>query len=217
MSKTPGRRLIWVPIVHSQADHGNMSERIRSLYIRRMGKARWEQHVTAIEEMWGDVWARVGELGLDYFHVRLYQDGLPVCGKEEQIVRDLAQAGSRNHQLLVDLMAKGASLIGTEAASLLLQEYELARQVLAAADSPEGRQAAPHRESLADDLLERRDRAIAERIDRTLAPGETGLVFLGLLHAIGRFLPPDIRVERLDERRRSRRSKTAPGRRAGER
>ena len=78
--------------------------------------------------------------------------------------------------------------------------------------SPEGCEAtAARREAYANDLLERRDRAIAQRIDQTLAQGETGLVFLGLLHAIGRFLPPDIHVERLDEQRKSRRRKVGHG------
>ena len=49
-------------------------------------------------------------LDLDRERVRLYQDGLPVSGHESDIVRDLAQAGSPNHQLLLDLMAKGVQL-----------------------------------------------------------------------------------------------------------
>jgi signal transduction histidine kinase len=62
--------------------------------------------------------------------VRLYQDGLPVCGREEEIVRDLAGSGSQNHQILLELIARGARLTGSESPSLLLEEYELARQLL---------------------------------------------------------------------------------------
>ena len=54
-------------------------------------------------------------LELDWSCVLLYQDGLPVCGEEKRIAQDLARTGSANHRLLLELMARGARLIGTEA------------------------------------------------------------------------------------------------------
>ena len=48
-------------------------------------------------------------LHLDFTPRRLYQDGLPRCGQEEAIVRNLAREGSVNHMLLLDLMARGPS------------------------------------------------------------------------------------------------------------
>jgi hypothetical protein len=38
------------------------------------------------------------------------------------------------------------------------------------------------------------DRFIAGRVDETLKAGEVGLIFLGLLHRLERFLPPDIEM-----------------------
>ena len=43
-------------------------------------------------------------------------------------------------------------------------------------------------------LLVRRDQYIANRINRSLSAGETGILFLGMLHAVERYLDPDIRV-----------------------
>ena len=43
------------------------------------------------------------------------------------------------------------------------------------------------------------DRFIADQIDRTLEPGWTGLLFLGMLHAVDRFLPADVQLTRLKE------------------
>jgi len=125
--------------------------------------------------------------------VRLYQDGLPVCGREAEIVADLAQKGSRNHQLLLRLMAQGAILMGTESGELLLQEYQLARQALTSR-TPRAAELAARRRSRGEALLEQRDRFIARRIHETLQKGEAGLLFVGMLHAVERFLPKDIKV-----------------------
>jgi hypothetical protein len=43
-------------------------------------------------------------------------------------------------------------------------------------------------------LLKRRDQYIARRINDTLLAGETGLIFLGMLHSVRSWLDKDIRV-----------------------
>jgi hypothetical protein len=108
------------------------------------------------------------------------------------IVRDLAVSGSRNHVILLDLVARGATIVGTESPALLLEEYELVQQLLVrlAADDAHGPTAQD--QELSGLVLEQRDRFIAGRVDETLKAGEVGLIFLGLLHALERFLPPDI-------------------------
>ena len=189
------RRLIWIPILHTEADLGRMAESVRALYIRQMGRAKWAKHVAEIERVWREIRTRIETMHLDYSKVRLYQDGLPTCGHEERIVRDLAKAGSRNHQLLADLMERGATLVGTESPALLLKEYHLARQGLATGGG-EPRQATPPPGRASRALLEERDRYIGERIAETLQPGETGLAFLGMLHSLAGRLPPDIQMTR---------------------
>jgi len=47
---------------------------------------------------------------------------------------------------------------------------------------------------LKDSLLQRRDQYIARRINETLRGGETGLLFLGLLHSIRPWLDEDVQV-----------------------
>jgi len=207
MPKKPPRPLIWIPIIHSQADLGKMREQVRNLYVRKMGRAKWRQHVQAVDRMWREIRAGVEALALDYGKVRLYQDGLPNCGHEPQIVRDLAQAGSQNHRLLLDLMERGAKVTGTESPELLLEEYELAQRVLVSADA----RGAGTRRSVQSDLgkriLEKRDRYIAERIGQTFRVGETGLLFLGMLHSLVGHLPVDVQMVRLDEARESARQR----------
>ena len=196
MPRKVRRRLIWIPIIHTEADLGNMAESVRNLYVRKMGRAKWAKHVADIDRIWRQIRARIEGMHLDYSKVRLFQDGLPVCGHEEQIVRDLARAGSQNHQLLADLMEQGATIMGTESPDLLLEEYNLARETLVASDRRESPEAAARRGALSKTILEKRDRYIGARIAETLQPGETGLVFLGMLHSLAGRLPPDIEVIR---------------------
>jgi hypothetical protein len=47
---------------------------------------------------------------------------------------------------------------------------------------------------LRHDLIDRRDRYVAERINRTLLSGETGMLFMGMMHKIARWLDPGISV-----------------------
>ena len=202
MRTAPTRRLIWVPIIHTRADLGSLSGFLRQHYVRRFGQTQWDRHIESVEDMWEAIRRAVEALDLSGSGVRLYQDGLPDCGHEAEIVRDLAQAGSPNHQLLVDLMANGAALTGTESPELLLQEYELAQQILISLDSDERGSLIQRQRELGKVLLEKRDRYIAERIDKTLGRGETGLIFLGMLHSLKGLLPSDIQVTRLRHARR---------------
>ncbi len=116
-------------------------------------------------------------------------DGLPICGHELAIVHTLAAAGSSNHQLLLELVNRGAVLMGTEDPALLVQERERLRQQPTAEPTPES---AAH--PLYDALIGQRDAAIASRIAATLAAGELGLLFIGALHRVGQRLPADIAV-----------------------
>ena len=193
MSKT-ARRLIWVPIIHTQADLGSVSASVKRLYARKMGLKRWNQHVATVEELWRRIRKEIERLDLDYAKVRLYQDGLPNCGEELRIVRDMIKAGSLNHQLLLELMEKGARLVGTESPELLIEEYELVRGVLKSLDA--GGKGTLNRQQTqrSRTILRKRDRYIAERISHTLETGETGLVFLGVLHNLRGLLPRDVRL-----------------------
>ena len=49
------------------------------------------------------------------------------------------------------------------------------------------------------DLLDRRDRFVAQRIDKTLQTGETGILFLGALHRAAAMLPNTIQVISLSD------------------
>jgi hypothetical protein len=169
---------------------GGLGEQAAMKAIEKIGLAQWEAQCRSIEQGWARIEELIESLHLDHPSCRLYQDGLPVCGHELLIVRDLANAGSHNHQLLLTLYERGAMLMGTESPDLLVEEYQMVTQYLAHNKTANFTEM----EARSAELLERRDCFIADRIAATLKPGESGLLFLGLLHSLEGKLPSDIRV-----------------------
>ena len=188
------RTLIYIPIVHTESDMGNLGQSVRQAAIRKLGLTGWKRKVNLIDKIWTTIEKTVDDLNLPYEKVLLYQDGLPVCGRETEIVTELARGGSRNHQLLLRLISRGARAIGTESLELLMEEYEFARQTVASGECPEPVGMKVRRKALSDSLLKRRDQFIADRINSTLGDDETGIIFLGMLHCIEDLLDKDIRV-----------------------
>lgn len=186
------RHLLCFPILHTPADLGGLAPMFGPAATAKAGAEAWLARLAAVNEMWDRIEQVVLQLDLDFARTLVYQDGLPICGREAEIVEELARAGSRNHHLLRTLRTRGAILMGTESPELLVEEYELARQVLDAARAGAG-QTEPQRE-LAAGLLKRRDHFIARRIDETLPPDTTGLLFIGALHRVATCLPADISV-----------------------
>jgi hypothetical protein len=194
------RSLMWVPIIHSPEDLGGLRESIEDTYVERRGRAEWDAYVKNVGMLWKGVRLMIDGLKLDWPRVRLYQDGLPVCDHELAIVRELAQTGSDNHQLLADLIDRGATLTGTESPQLLIEELELNRRLLGVGATKPKQQPTNDFFQLqrqARHLLEKRDRFIATRISATLAAGEEGLIFLGMLHSLAGRLPRDVRLSEL--------------------
>ncbi len=190
------RVLICFPIIHTQADMGGLNEPIQRLKVKQLGKKVWERNLELVNNFWTEIERATESLAAPYERVRLYQDGLPVCGREAEIVSDMAQAGSRNHQLLLQLQRKGAVLMGTESAELLVEEYQLVRQIFAEEMSRGSAPRAAQGKTLQDSLLKRRDQFIGRRISETLLAGETGMLFIGMLHAVEPWLAKDIEVVR---------------------
>ncbi|AJY39805.1 hypothetical protein I6G56_32150 [Burkholderia humptydooensis] len=186
------RALIYIPILHTGIDMGQIAPLLTDAAQTKSGATSSQRRAIDIEHMWDGIEEAIPRLELDLKTLRIYQDGLPVCGRELEIVDDLAKAGSRNHRLLQSLSRQGATLVGTEAPELLVEEYELAWRLLNAASADGQRIDANYR--IASDLLERRDRFIARRIDETLPAGGTGMLFIGALHRVAPLLPPDLAV-----------------------
>ncbi|ABM03092.1 conserved hypothetical protein [Psychromonas ingrahamii 37] len=170
------RLLICIPIIHTQSDMGSLKQA--------------EEDQPAVTQLWQEIEEKILGFELPFNKVRLYQDGLPVSDLATQIVKETAAQGSHNHKLLMLLIEKGATLMGTEDPSLLLEEYHFDKQLVKQEISKEDASTI----KLAQSLLERRDRFIAERVNATLSFGEIGILFLGALHQPNKWLEKDIRI-----------------------
>jgi hypothetical protein len=191
------RRLIHIPIIHASADLGSLSRFVQAHYAKVRGQTGWRQREDMVQALWTDIQTNLDALRLDARKTRIYQDGLPVCGFEERIVRELAKAGSSNHQLILRWLDQGALLMGTEDAQLLMEEYELQKQRLAHEGGKDS--ASKEFEQRMERVLKARDSFIAERIASTLQEGEVGLLFVGALHRLDALRSADIRVDALQD------------------
>ena len=176
---------------------GSMQEAVENEYIKKYGKAKWKEHIKAIDKMWAGITKKLEALDLDYKKVKLYQDGLPICGKELEIVQDIAQRGGKNHRLLLTLLEKGATLEGTEDVNLLLKEYNYIKATVQGGKAGRIKDTKSLKERGRENLIQR-DRFIAKRIDKTLNDGWVGLCFIGAQHKVDKYLPKDIKVCGMD-------------------
>jgi len=193
-TEVPIKTLIYIPIIHTETDMGTLSESIQKSTLQKFGRRGLKRKEDMIDNLWMEIEQKIYALALAYEKARLYQDGLPVCGREAEIVTDLAKAGSRNHRLLLLLMKRGATITGTESLELLMEEYELDKQILAARGTREKARIEASKKAIIDSLLKRRDRFISDRINSTLFAGETGILFIGMFHSLRNTLDNDIQV-----------------------
>ncbi len=132
-TQTIGRekRLVYIPIIHTLADMGTLGVSIQRAKLSALGRQSVARNAAAVEKLWTEIERVAGNLPVSPGRVRVYQDGLPVCGREQEIVSELADAGNRNQKLLLSLQARGAILMGTESPELLVEEYQIASAALA--------------------------------------------------------------------------------------
>ena len=185
---------------------GTLAGSMKETYIRKFGEKKWKEHVRAIDEMWKGIRQRIRQMNFPYNKVKVYQDGLPICGMEKRIIDDLAKKGSPNHKLVLWMMRRGATLVGTEDPPLLIAEYNHIRGIAQAKTHQEREKRVHEFENESALLLKKRDEKICNRIDSTLMKGETGVLFIGLAHRVDELLPKDIRASYLIHRLPFRRS-----------
>ncbi len=192
------RTLIYVPIIHAESDLGTMADDVRAQFdaLRESGD-NWERRAAAIDSMWDGIRAKLFALPVEWRRTRVYQDGLPVCHLEAQIVKDLAAKGSRNFQLLLELAARGGTVMGADKLELLIEEYQRVQKLVQAARDGASDEAVRELQDEGDAILRKRDEFIAAHIQDTLQEGETGVLFLGVLHRVDELLAGKFEVRHL--------------------
>ena len=187
------KQLLYVPVIHEEADLGSVAAPAGKRSQEFFGKARWERHkeiVTAFWDRLSDYFSEMDPTGL-----RVYQDGLAAGGElGRRIIQEGAERGSRNYQIVLDLIKRGGEIRKTEDIEILKKELERILQCIQN-ESSDKRDSIPVRDHLeGDTLMEERDRFVAKTIDDTLKEGERGVLFMGAFHRVIRYLPDDIQV-----------------------
>jgi len=191
------RKLLYVPIIHSESDLGSLGPAIDRRSASLCGEKRWAEHKETVSRFWQGVADYL--LSLDGAGLKIYQDGLAADGElGMRIVEEAASRGSKNHQLVLDLINKGAEIRKTEDASLLIREYEGISR-LAGGEPSETISSHVRSRGHSSRLTEERDRFIAKTVNETLRDGETAVLFLGAYHSLLSYLATDIVLEQVKE------------------
>jgi pheromone shutdown protein TraB len=189
------RKLVYVRIVHTSADMGSLGEELIQLAISKIGREKWEENQRLIEKFWDELEKEIFQLNLDLEQTRIYQDGLPCEGEMGmKIVRSTAGLGSKNYQIIEKMVAKGARIVATENPELLIEERNLALDILKDSSTAEKEEATKKYIARKDILLEQRDAYIASKINNTLENEKTGVLFIGAEHNVIPKLAEDIEV-----------------------
>jgi len=192
------RTLIYVPVIHTSADLGSIAKEVAKRGIRDLGQELWEKHRRTVEGFWDVV--------SDYFDsievkdMKIYQDGM-VAEDEmgKKIAEDTAKAGSKNYQLILKLLDRGAVLVKTEDFKLVKKEYDRLLAITQAKLITKKIIAFIKYKLVKVILLNRRDNFIANRIEQTLKADEKAILFIGAFHNIKKRLPKDIQIKEVKD------------------
>lgn len=187
------RCLIFIPILHTAADMMSLRSSIpRDKQDEDLAAARWGSIFRYLKHWPSPVINRL----------QVYQDGLPNTS-EDDINTIFKQAKSINYDVLRWLRANGATIVGTENPSLMMEEYQHRIAMFHAPDEESWATAALMYFNRRGQLLKDRDGYIAQRIDQTLLPAGVGLLFIGLGHNIKPLLADKMRLREPKMFRRS--------------
>lgn len=190
-----GRKLLVIPIIHSEKEMGSLKSDISEMIDRKFGREKRDQHRKDVAIFWENLHILISDIlsCVEGASLHVYQDGMPVGGEiGVKLVTLGAQDGIPNHQILLTIIERGGVLEKTEDPRLLKEEYEIVKAIVQAETDQE-------RESLSErykhrlyELTIERDQYISGRIAESLKEGMIGILFIGATHSVTQYLPPDI-------------------------
>ncbi len=182
-----------------EPDLGSEAAAIDSESASWCGEEKWARHKESVGRFWGSIADYLATI--DASNLKIYQDGLPAEGAlGRKIIEEGSKRGSKNHQIILGLVARGAEIVKTEDPALLKEEYEHIAGLTRPSPAAEKTVAYARYKLRKDQLTMERDKFVARTIGQTLKEGETGVLFMGSYHDILARLPQDIMVEPVKDR-----------------
>jgi hypothetical protein len=191
------KKLLYIPIVHNQADLGSLGSQLSLEGERKYGVSLWQNHLEQVDKSWDEIEIKISKQlkKISFDKIKIYQDGLPVAGDIGiKIVKDTAKKGSKNYIIIDNLLTQGAKLEIAENKEFLLKEYYLLSDISKAETHEKQLETYLTYQKLSQKLLNNRDNYIANQINVTLNDGEIGIAFFGAAHSIIEKLNKDIKV-----------------------
>lgn len=189
------KKLLLIPIIHSEKEMGSLRSDISEIIDEKFGKEKRDEHRKQVALFWENLRILIEDIlsRTQGMVIKIYQDGIPIGGSVgAKLIAMGAKDGIPNHRIILSIIERGGILEKTENPVLLKEEYEIIKSIIAA-------KTGPARESLSEkykqrlyDLTIERDCYIAKRIAESLHDGELGIIFIGATHDVVKYLPPDI-------------------------
>lgn len=189
------KTLIYVPIIHSSADMGSLGEELKRKTVSKLGENKWQKHADTVNGYWDAIEYYFENIDIAIKGIKIYQDGMFVDGdKAMKIIDEGIKSGSKNSEIVSNLIAQGAILIKTEDFKMVKDEYDGLQSILKSKIYIKKLFLLLRYKILKPIFLLRRDKFIAGRIAETLGQNETGILFIGAYHNIMKRLPKDITI-----------------------
>ena len=187
------KALIYVPIIHMSSDMGSLAKDLNTRGIADLGEELWKEHIKTVGTFWNELSYYFDSV--DVSGMKIYQDGMIAEGEVGQmIVQEGAKSGSKNYELVSELLKRGAILVKTEDFKLVKKERDRLIAITQAKSLPEKLIAFMKYKVTKNRLLNKRDEFIAGRVGETLNQDETGIIFIGAFHNIKERFPKDFRI-----------------------
>ena len=192
------RTLLYVPVIHSSADLGSIAKAAEQRGVKGLGQELWDKHRATVDGFWDALLTYFDSI--DVQGMKIYQDGMVADGDVgKKLAEETAKAGSKNYQLILRLLERGAVLVQTEDFKLVKKEYDQLHAIAQAQSLSRKIIAFIRYKMVKTRLLYERDAFIADKIDQTLKNGETAILFIGAFHHTKKRLPGNIRINEIKD------------------
>lgn len=187
------KSLIYVPIIHTTADLGSLAKDVTKRGIADLGEDLWEAHRKTVDGFWDSISHCFNSI--DVSGMKIYQDGMVAEGVVgQEIVETAIKSGSKNYEIVLRLIKRGATLVKTEDFKLVKEERDRLLAITQTKFIIKKLLAYIKYKFVKNRLLNKRDKFIAKRITETLSQDERGIIFIGAYHNIKERLPQDIQI-----------------------
>jgi len=188
------RELLYVPIIHVDSDLGSIASDIDKRSADICGEERWERHKQSVTIFWDKIEEYFKKL--DTGNLKIYQDGLLADGElGQKIIEEGARKGSINFQIILDLMKRGGEIRKTEDVKLLKEEYDRILKLSQTKSLRERTTAYADYRIHKDRMMGKRDRFVANTINKNLKEKELGVLFMGAFHEVVQHIAKDIKIK----------------------